>query len=78
MISRILAPLALMTVGFQVVPGAANEDEVPTISLEQVREKHQLPNSRYLDIDGISIHYVDEGVTCSIRGAPVELEFRRL
>ncbi len=36
-------------------------DSVPTLKLEELRAKYALPNSRYKDIDGVDIHYVDEG-----------------
>jgi pimeloyl-ACP methyl ester carboxylesterase len=34
---------------------------VETLTLAEVRAKHQLPNSRYIDVDGVDLHYVDEG-----------------
>lgn len=40
---------------------AAGTREVETLTLAEVRAKYQLPNSRYIDVDGVDLHYVDEG-----------------
>lgn len=36
-------------------------DEVPTLTLAELRAKHELPASRYMDLDGVDLHYIDEG-----------------
>jgi pimeloyl-ACP methyl ester carboxylesterase len=41
---------------------------VDTLTLAELRAKYQLPNSRYVNLDGVDLHYVDEGV-----GQPVVL-----
>ncbi len=38
------------------------------ISLEDLRAKYELPNSQYIELDGVEVHYVDEG-----SGPPVVL-----
>jgi pimeloyl-ACP methyl ester carboxylesterase len=35
--------------------------EVDTLTLAEIRSKYQLPNSRYMNLDGVDLHYVDEG-----------------
>ncbi len=34
---------------------------VPTLTLDQLRAKYALPDSRYIDVDGVDLHYVDQG-----------------
>jgi pimeloyl-ACP methyl ester carboxylesterase len=44
--------------------GATAADQaptLPTLTLDELRAKYELPNSRYIDIDGVDLHYVDEG-----------------
>jgi pimeloyl-ACP methyl ester carboxylesterase len=44
--------------------GAATGDQpapVPTLTLGELRAKYELPNSRYINVDGVDLHYVDEG-----------------
>ncbi len=36
--------------------------DVPSLPLEDVRETYELPTSQYVDLDGVSVHYIDEGV----------------
>jgi len=40
---------------------AASAVEVRQLSLEELKAKYELPNSQYIDIDGVKIHFVDEG-----------------
>jgi pimeloyl-ACP methyl ester carboxylesterase len=40
---------------------AAHGSEVDTLTLDELRAKHELPTSRYMDLDGVDLHYVDEG-----------------
>jgi len=35
--------------------------QVPSIPLDTLREAYQLPTSKFVDLDGVSIHYLDEG-----------------
>lgn len=35
--------------------------DVPNFPLDQLRDTYQLPASQYVDLDGVSVHYVDEG-----------------
>ena len=41
--------------------GVTHASEVSTLTLAELREKYELPNSRYVDVDGVEVHYVDEG-----------------
>lgn len=38
------------------------------ISIEDLRAKYETPNSQYIDLDGVEVHYIDEG-----EGPPVVL-----
>ncbi|MFK7831279.1 MAG: alpha/beta fold hydrolase [Congregibacter sp.] len=40
---------------------AAEIESPPSLTLKELRAKHALPNSRYMDVDGANLHYVDEG-----------------
>jgi pimeloyl-ACP methyl ester carboxylesterase len=46
----------------------ASTRKVETLTLAELRAKYQLPNSRYMNLDGVDLHYVDEG-----SGQPVVL-----
>ena len=35
--------------------------QVPSIPLEDLRNTYQLTNSQFVDLDGVSVHYLDEG-----------------
>ncbi|MEP1420496.1 MAG: alpha/beta hydrolase [Erythrobacter sp.] len=50
------------------VPHAADTEAHPKISLADLREKYQVASSRYIDLDGVNLHYADEGA-----GQPVLL-----
>ncbi|MEZ5457751.1 MAG: alpha/beta hydrolase [Steroidobacteraceae bacterium] len=39
----------------------ASPKAVETLTLAEVRAKYQLPTSRYMNVDGVDLHYVDEG-----------------
>ena len=41
--------------------GAVHGNEVATLTLAELRAKHALPSSRYMNLDGVDLHYVDEG-----------------
>lgn len=47
---------------------AEDGSPVPTLSMDELRAKYALPASRYMDVDGVDLHYVDEG-----QGQPVLL-----
>lgn len=49
-------------------PVLAHPHDPPAISLDDLKAKYELPNSRYIDVDGVQVHYVDEG-----EGPPVVL-----
>lgn len=60
------APLGLLLTGLLTLASAASlaADEVapvPTLTLEELRERHASPESKYLQLGGISLHYQDEG-----------------
>ena len=43
------------------VAGAAESQEIPSISLQDLREKYALPESQFEIIEGIEVHYLDQG-----------------
>lgn len=47
---------------------SSDVDEPPLLSLTELREKYSKENSRFVDIDGVDLHYCDEG-----QGIPVVL-----
>ena len=59
-LTRRIAAGVLVTIAI-AVSGHLHANEVPTLTLEELRAKHQLPASRYMDLDGVDLHYVDEG-----------------
>ncbi len=56
----IVSLLIVLATGF-VTAGASDMEEVPTLSLEELRSKYALPVSQYIDVDGVNVHYTDEG-----------------
>jgi pimeloyl-ACP methyl ester carboxylesterase len=46
----------------------ASTAKVETLTLAELRARYQLPKSRYMNLDGVDLHYVDEG-----SGEPVVL-----
>ena len=44
-----------------VTSGDTYGSDVPTLTLKELRAKHELPSSRYMNLDGVDLHYVDEG-----------------
>lgn len=36
--------------------------DVPSLPLDGLRETYQVPASQYVNLDGVSVHYIDEGV----------------
>ena len=61
----LIAVCALLAMGFMTASSAASPGEkmptVPTLTLKELRAKYELPASRYIDVDGVDLHYVDEG-----------------
>jgi len=58
------AGLGLLSMLCALVAGTAGADEmspVPKLTIEELRTKYALPQSRFVDLDGINLHYVDEG-----------------
>jgi pimeloyl-ACP methyl ester carboxylesterase len=55
-----LAAIALCWGLFATAPQTL-AGEVATLTLAEIRAKHGLANSRYLNLDGVDLHYVDEG-----------------
>jgi pimeloyl-ACP methyl ester carboxylesterase len=53
--------LLAICLGLLVGHVQAGTREVETLSLAEVRARYQLPNSRYMNVDGVDLHYVDEG-----------------
>lgn len=47
---------------------AAGTEANPKISLSDLREKYQIASSNYIDLDGVNLHYADEG-----KGQPILL-----
>lgn len=67
--SWIIAAFALLGALFLNAQGAeAHPHEPPEISWEDLKAKYALPNSQFIEIDGVNVHYVDEG-----EGPPVVL-----
>ncbi len=63
-ITAALALAAYTPVALGGAHGAATSDQtsaVPTLTLDELREKYELSNSRYINVDGVDLHYVDEG-----------------
>jgi pimeloyl-ACP methyl ester carboxylesterase len=46
-----------------LMAAATGEDipAVPTLTLGELRAKYSLPSSRFMEVDGMDLHYVDEG-----------------
>lgn len=42
--------------------------QVPSLPLDDLRDTYQVPSSQYVDLDGVSLHFVDEG-----QGDPIVL-----
>jgi pimeloyl-ACP methyl ester carboxylesterase len=58
----VLSSLAITLCGAGLVfPGHSIADEVPTLTLQALRAKHELPTSQYLELDGVNLHFIDEG-----------------
>jgi pimeloyl-ACP methyl ester carboxylesterase len=57
-----------LCLGLFVANSQAATSAVETLTLAELRAKYQLPNSRFMDLDGVDLHYVDEG-----SGPPVVL-----
>jgi len=52
---------ALFFAALTVVFTGTTMAQVPSIPLEELREIYQLPTSQFIDLDGVSVHYLDEG-----------------
>lgn len=55
-----LTLFAFLALSF-LMPTAAHAEDEPEISLADLKQKYALPNSQFIDIDGMNVHYVDEG-----------------
>jgi pimeloyl-ACP methyl ester carboxylesterase len=55
-----LTVFAFLALSF-LMPTAAHAEDEPEISIADLKQKYVLPNSQFIDIDGINVHYVDEG-----------------
>ena len=53
--------LIALCLGLVLAFSQAHAREVDTLTLAELRAKYQLPNSRYMNLDGVDLHYVDEG-----------------
>jgi pimeloyl-ACP methyl ester carboxylesterase len=53
--------LIAICMGLLLASSQALASEVDTLTLAELRAKYQLPNSRFMDLDGVDLHYVDEG-----------------
>ncbi len=53
--------LIALCLGLVLASSQALSREVDTLTLAELRAKYELPNSRYMDVDGVDLHYVDEG-----------------
>jgi pimeloyl-ACP methyl ester carboxylesterase len=56
-----LTVIALWLVSAHVAIGASNDEEESALSLAELRSKYQLPASHYIEVDGVEVHYTDEG-----------------
>jgi len=57
-----LSPFVIgLLIGTAITSGDTYASDVPTLTLQEVRAKHELPSSRYMDLDGVDLHYIDEG-----------------
>ncbi|WP_394728784.1 alpha/beta fold hydrolase [Altererythrobacter sp. GH1-8] len=60
--ARIIAALAALSVLLlSPAQAGAHPQEPPEISWEELKAKYALPNSKFVEIDGVNVHYVDEG-----------------
>jgi pimeloyl-ACP methyl ester carboxylesterase len=61
-VPRVLLVALSLFLFFTAMAGASPDNlSPPTLTLTELREKYSLPNSRYLQADGMDLHYVDEG-----------------
>lgn len=58
---RQLPQLIALCLGLLLASAEALASKVDTLTLAELRAKYQLPNSRYMNLDGVDLHYVDEG-----------------
>ncbi len=58
---RLRKYLSAVMLGILGIPDAIAAETVDTISLEDLRAKYATSESQYLDVDGIEIHYKDQG-----------------
>ncbi len=58
---HVLPRLIALCLGLVVAFSQAHAREIDTLTLAELRAKYQLPNSRYMNLDGVDLHYVDEG-----------------
>lgn len=56
-----LVAAVLFALGSASAALAEEQEVVPTLTAEELRAKYALPQSRFTEIDGIDLHYVDEG-----------------
>jgi pimeloyl-ACP methyl ester carboxylesterase len=59
--SLVLPLLVGWSITSSIATQAAEVEAVPTLTLEELRATYALPTSRYMEVDGIDLHYVDEG-----------------
>jgi pimeloyl-ACP methyl ester carboxylesterase len=52
---------AMIAVSGATAVNAGEQESVPTLTAAELRAKYALPNSRFMDVDGVDLHYVDEG-----------------
>lgn len=57
-----MRPINFLTAALALLGSHGASADVPSLLLDHVRDTYQLPTSRFVDLDGVSLHYVDEGV----------------
>lgn len=59
---RFLQPVRLVVLGWLLGAAAQSAaEDVPTLTLAELRAKHEVASSRYMKLDGVDVHYADEG-----------------
>jgi len=60
-VTRIISIAAGVVVAVAIIGYTVFTSGMLEISVEELKTKYQLPNSQFMDIDGVELHYVDEG-----------------
>lgn len=60
MLRQLLFCIGLLTTTIGL-SGKALAEAVDTLTLAEIRDKYELPSSQYINVNGVELHYVDEG-----------------